>query len=158
MENKRPVIEAQTLRRVVFMFWFMFSATSILLATAVALASSESIHWLPDFLGFILLVVAVVFAIGGFAGTRLIAGHIFSRPEVFRNAAKLNESFVSWVMIRLALTTMACLFSSVGYMLTSNLFLLIVALLMLGLMAHNRPTRQQADQLLGKAGKSSPVK
>lgn len=146
------------MRRSVFFFWLLFLSSAFAFGSALALAQTKNLHWLPDFMGFIHLVVSVVFAIGSTIGANLIASSIFARTEVLENPEKLNEVYVLLVSIRLTMGVVASLIASVGYLLTSNLLLLIVSAVMIVLLAGFRPSQGKVFSLLARVNKTQPKK
>ncbi|HMM12545.1 MAG TPA: hypothetical protein PKE03_10675 [Bacteroidales bacterium] len=152
------IIEKQTLRKVNFIYWFMFLAAVLVYAASLALAKTANFHWLPDFMGFIHLVVSAVFAIGALVGSRILAGNIFARADVIENRAKLSEFYGLWVMIRLSLALLASLLSSIGYLLTSNLPLLIIATMMVLVVTAYRPSQAKAASMLDKFRKDQSAR
>lgn len=145
------MIHREVMRKMHFIYWFMFFAFTVVFIAALALADKSSVHWLPEAFGFVQLVISAVFVVGALVGSKLIANSVFSRKEVLDNPEKLNETFLSWFMIRMAMAEMAGLTSSIGFLLTANLLLLIIAALMFVVMFSYRPTHQKAESIVKEA-------
>lgn len=144
-------VNKETIRKLSFVYGLLFSAALVVLATSIALTPTAAWNWLPNFMGFIMLVVSAVFALGASLGSKLIAAHVFSRSDIVQKPDTLNEAFVSWFMIRISMTEMACLTASVGYLLTANLLLLGVASLMIVVMWSYKPQPEKANELVARA-------
>jgi hypothetical protein len=154
MNDQLQFINGQTMRRASFFYWFLLLSSVFVFGAGVIMADRSNLHWLPDFLGFIHLVVSVVFVIGSFVGSQRIAAMVFARADLIENSVKLNEFYVMWVFIRLSMAALASLISSIGFLLTSNLMLLAVAILMVVSLFGFRPSQAKATALINRAGKS----